>query len=69
MAARRKVYVEVNVDHRPDGTARPNRIRFENGATYEIDRIKYVCRAASTRVGGDRTALYSDDLRHRDFFV
>ena len=52
MAARRKVYVEVNVDHRPDGTARPNRIRFENGATYEIDRIKYVCRAASTRVGG-----------------
>ena len=27
---RRKVYVEVNVTHRPDGTARPNSIKFEN---------------------------------------
>ena len=26
---RRKVYVEVNVTHRPDGTARPNFIKFE----------------------------------------
>lgn len=52
MADRRKVYVEVNVDHRPDGSARPNRIKFEDGRTYEIDRVKYVCRAASTKVGG-----------------
>lgn len=52
MAERRKVYVEVNVDHRPDGTARPNRIKFEDGKTYDIDRVKYVCRAASTKVGG-----------------
>ena len=37
---RRKVYVEVNVTHRPDGTARPNFIKFEK------------CRAASTKVGG-----------------
>lgn len=52
MADRRKVYVEVNVDHLPDGTARPNRIKFEDGNTYDIDRVKYVCRAASTKVGG-----------------
>lgn len=52
MVERRKVYVEVNVDHRPDGTARPNRIKFEDGRTYEIDRVKYICRAASTKVGG-----------------
>ena len=52
MIPRRKVYVEVNVDHRPDGSARPNRIKFEDGTTYEIDRVKYVCRAASTKVGG-----------------
>lgn len=52
MAERRKVYVEVNVDHRLDGTARPNRIKFEDGMTYEIDRVKFVCRAASTKVGG-----------------
>ena len=40
---RRKVYVEVNVTHRPDGTARPNFIKFENDEK---------CRAASTKVGG-----------------
>ncbi len=42
----------VNADHRPDGSARPNKITFENGSSYEIDRVKYVCRAASTKVGG-----------------
>ena len=51
-ADRRKVYVLVNVDHRPDGTARPNRITFENGKKYEIDRVKGCCRAAATKVGG-----------------
>ena len=49
---RRKVYVEVDVTHRTDGTARPQRIKFENGEVYEIDRVKYCCRAASTKVGG-----------------
>jgi len=51
-ATRRKVYVLVNVDHKPDGTARPNSITFENGEKYEIDRIVKQCRAASTKVGG-----------------
>lgn len=49
---RRKVYVEVNVTHRPDGTARPCFIKFENGEKYEIDRVIQKCRAASTKVGG-----------------
>lgn len=49
---RRKVYVEVNVTHRPDGTARPNFIKFENDEKYEIDRVIQKCRAASTKVGG-----------------
>ena len=47
---RRKVYVEVNVTHRPDGTARPNFIKFENDEKYEIDRVIQKCRAASTKV-------------------
>ena len=46
---RRKVYVEVNVTHRPDGTARPNFIKFENDEKYEIDRVIQKCRAASTK--------------------
>ena len=40
---RRKVYVEVNVTHRPDGTARPNFIKFENDEKYEIDRVIQKC--------------------------
>ena len=41
---RRKVYVEVNVTHRPDGTARPNSIKFENDEIYEVDRVMQKCR-------------------------
>ena len=53
MGNRRKVYVEVEVTHRPDGTARSNLIKFENGERYEIDRVIQKCRAASTKVGGN----------------
>ena len=28
---RRKVYVEVDVTHKTDGTARPRKIKFEDG--------------------------------------
>ena len=48
----RKVYVSVNVDHYPDGRARPNSIQYEDGRLFSIDRIKNCCRAASTKVGG-----------------
>ena len=59
---RRKVYVEVNVTHRPDGTARPNFIKFENDEKYEIDRVIQKCRAASTKVGGTGIGAYLDQL-------
>lgn len=49
---RRKVYVEVDVTHKTDGTARPRKIKFEDGEVYEIDRVRHCCRAASTKVGG-----------------
>ena len=51
---RRKVYVEVEVTHRVDGSARPHLITFENGEKYEIDRVIQRCRAASTKVGATR---------------
>ena len=38
---RRKVYAEVDVTHKTDGTARPRKIKFEDGEVYEIDRVKY----------------------------
>ena len=52
MADRIKVYVTVNADHLNDGTCRPNSVTFEDGETFEIDRIRNSCRAASTKVGG-----------------
>ena len=58
---RRKVYVEVNVTHRPDGTARPNFIKFENDEKYEIDRVIQKCRAASTKVGGTGITFLFDE--------
>ena len=73
---RRKVYVEVNVTHRPDGTARPNSIKFENDEIYEVDRVMQKCRAAATKVllqsridegRRHRTSLHGIDMRHRNF--
>ncbi len=48
---RRKVYVTVDAEHKPDGTCRPKSIRMANNMFFEIDKILQVCRAASM-VGG-----------------
>ena len=52
MENRKKVYVEVRARHLTDGTCRPESIKFENDEVFEIDRVKYCCRAAATKVGG-----------------
>ena len=52
MENRKKVYVEVRARHLTDGTCRPESIKFENDEVFEIDRVKYCCRAASTKEGG-----------------
>lgn len=48
---RRKVYVTVNAEHKPDGSCNPKSIQMAGGETYEIDKVLQVCRAASA-VGG-----------------
>lgn len=68
----RKVYVEVQLTVSPEGDVRPNTIKFEDGAIYEIDRLRYRCRAHATKVGGtgirytvvirgQETYLFEDD--------
>ena len=47
-----KVYVEVTVRIHPEGIKRPLTIKFEDGITYTIDRLKARTRAAATKVGG-----------------
>lgn len=48
----RKAYVPVSVGVDTEGNIRPRSIRWEDGRVYEIDRLKYRCRAASTKVCG-----------------
>lgn len=68
----RKVYVGVQLTVSPEGDVRPNIITFEDGTIYEIDRLKYRCRAHATKVGGtgirytvvirgQETFLFEDD--------
>ena len=48
----RKVYVEMNLNVRPDGSIRPVSMRWIDGNRYSIDRLLYVTPAASLKVGG-----------------
>lgn len=48
----RKVYIRVNVDILPDGQVRPKYFYWKDGNRYSIDRVKYITKAASIKVGG-----------------
>ncbi len=54
---KRKLYVTVSAEHRPDGTCLPKSIKLANNSEYFIDRIVQVKRSASD-VGG-RGVRYS----------
>ena len=44
----RKVYIDVYAVMLQDGTVKPRRFLWEDGATYQIDRILHITPAAST---------------------
>ena len=46
-----KKYVDVIAKHNIDGNIFPLAVNFKNHL-YEIDKIKYCCRAASLKFGG-----------------
>ncbi len=48
----RKVYVDVILKNKKEGIIRPLSITWEDGMTYDVDRVKHICKAASTKVGG-----------------
>jgi hypothetical protein len=48
----RKVYVAVIADFKEDGTIIPQRLTWEDGRTYEIDKVLEVKSAASQKAGG-----------------
>ena len=47
-----KAYVEVIADFSADGRMKPLKIVWENGRTYEVDRILRTDRGASLKAGG-----------------
>lgn len=48
----RKVYVEVTARFNTEGEITPLSIVWEDGRTFEIDRVLDVRKAASTKAGG-----------------
>ncbi|MBO5859272.1 MAG: hypothetical protein J6R20_05800 [Clostridia bacterium] len=48
----RKVYVDVILRQDKMGSTRPLRVIWEDGRVYEVERLLYICRAASMKVGG-----------------
>ncbi len=47
-----KAYVDVTAEFSVDGRMTPLKIVWEDGRSYEIDRVLNVQRAASTKAGG-----------------
>lgn len=63
-----KAYVSVNLDVDEEGAIRPRLIRWRNGRIFEIERIKYKCRAASDKVGGGGIR-YTVIIRGKESFL
>lgn len=54
----RKAYVRVNLDVDEEGTIIPMLIRWKDGRVFQIEQLKYKCRASSNKVGITSTAGY-----------
>lgn len=70
----RRVYVRVIVEYDETGGVRPLSIAWEDGRSFEVDRLLDVRRAAATKAGGQgirytcrirghETYLFEDDGR------
>lgn len=55
-----KVYVPVTASFTADGTLMPTSLTWEEGTTYEIDKVSDVRQAAAMRAGGqgDRYTIH-----------
>lgn len=63
-----KVYVQVRVDFREDGVMLPLEIVWEDGVTYEIDRVLDIRQAAAMRAGGQGDR-YTVSIRGKKSFL
>ena len=63
-----RAYVRVLVDVDELGKVRPQRIYWEDGRSFAVDRLLDVRRAASTRVGG-QGMRYTCRVRGREVYL
>ena len=62
-----KVYIGVTATFEPDGRLLPRSILWEDGRTFEIDKILDVRRAASLKAGGTGIRYTVRIGRHETF--
>lgn len=64
----RKEYVSVNLDVDKNGIISPRFIRWPNGQIFQIEKLKYKCRATSAKVSGGGIR-YTVIIRGRETFL
>ena len=64
----RKAYVRVNLDVDEEGTIIPMLIRWKDGRVFQIEQLKYKCRASSNKVGGGGIR-YTVIIRGKESFL
>lgn len=64
----RKEYVSVNVDIDQEGVIHPRLIRWTNGRIFQIEQLKYKCRASSSKVSGGGIR-YTAVIRGKETFL
>ena len=62
----RKAYVRVNLDVDEEGTIIPMLIRWKDGRVFQIEQLKYKCRASSNKVGGGGIRYTVTDVTARE---
>ena len=64
----REAYVRVNLDVDEEGTIIPMLIRWKDGRVFQIEQLKYKCRASSNKVGGGGIR-YTVMIRGKESFL
>ena len=64
----RKAYVSVNLDVDEEGAIQPRLIRWKDGRVFQIEQLKYKCRASSNKVGGGGIR-YTVQIRGKESFL
>ena len=63
-----KIYIEVNVDYKTDGSIIPRSFSLDDGETYSIDKVLDIRPAASLKAGG-AGIRYKVRIAKHEFFM